>query len=120
MVSEKANGRVRPRTGPKVGQKPALVGHIPKRRGASVSTLKKQTSRPEPAHFLPTAPARAGRGACAPRESSMTTATADEARYVGNALLALPREQRSAIEMAYFGGLTSRESVIEIAVQWGR
>jgi RNA polymerase sigma-70 factor (ECF subfamily) len=37
------------------------------------------------------------------------TECADEARHVRAALLALPGEQRSAIEMAYFGGLTRRE-----------
>ncbi len=37
------------------------------------------------------------------------TERADEARHVRDALLALPGEQRLAIEMAYFSGLTRRE-----------
>ena len=37
------------------------------------------------------------------------TERAHEARHVRDALLALPVEQRSAIEMAYFAGLTCRE-----------
>jgi RNA polymerase sigma-70 factor (ECF subfamily) len=38
-----------------------------------------------------------------------STERADEAQHVRNALLALPGEQRCAIEMAYFLGLTRRE-----------
>ena len=37
------------------------------------------------------------------------TERADEARHVREALLALPGEQRRAIEMAYFSGFTRRE-----------
>jgi RNA polymerase sigma-70 factor (ECF subfamily) len=37
------------------------------------------------------------------------TERADEARHLRDALLTLPGEQRSAIEMAYFAGLTRRE-----------
>jgi RNA polymerase sigma-70 factor (ECF subfamily) len=37
------------------------------------------------------------------------TERADEARHVRAALLALPREQRDAIQMAYFAGLTRRQ-----------
>ncbi|MHB8378090.1 MAG: sigma-70 family RNA polymerase sigma factor, partial [Dehalococcoidia bacterium] len=37
------------------------------------------------------------------------TERADEARHVRDALVALPEEQRLAIEMAYFSGLTRRE-----------
>jgi RNA polymerase sigma factor (sigma-70 family) len=37
------------------------------------------------------------------------TERADEARHVRDALLLLPSEQRRAIEMAYFAGLTRRE-----------
>lgn len=37
------------------------------------------------------------------------TERAEEARHVRDALLALPGEQRLAIEMAYFSGLTRRE-----------
>jgi RNA polymerase sigma-70 factor (ECF subfamily) len=44
---------------------------------------------------------------------------ADEARHVRDALGALPGEQRSAIEMAYFSGLTRREIAASGAVPIG-
>jgi RNA polymerase sigma-70 factor, ECF subfamily len=44
---------------------------------------------------------------------------ADEARHVRDALGALPGEQRSAIEMAYFSGITRREIAASGAVPIG-
>lgn len=44
---------------------------------------------------------------------------ADQARHVRKALLALPGEQRSAIEMAYFGGLTCRQIAVEMTIPIG-
>jgi DNA-directed RNA polymerase specialized sigma24 family protein len=50
----------------------------------------------------------------------MATVTSDEALHGKDALLALPGEQRRAIETAYFGGLTRREIALEIAVPMGQ
>lgn len=47
------------------------------------------------------------------------TERADEARDVRDALLLLPGEQRRAIEMAYFAGLTRREIAAERTVPVG-
>ncbi len=47
------------------------------------------------------------------------TERADEARHVRDALLALPGEQRRAIELAYFSGLTRREIAASGAVPVG-
>lgn len=47
------------------------------------------------------------------------TERADEARHVRDALLLLPAEQRRAIEMAYFSGLTRREIAASSTVPVG-
>lgn len=47
------------------------------------------------------------------------TERTDEARHVRDALGALPGEQRRAIEMAYFAGLTCREIAAELTVPVG-
>ncbi len=47
------------------------------------------------------------------------TERADEAQHLRDALLALPQEQRRAIEMAYFSGLTRREIAASGTVPMG-
>ncbi len=47
------------------------------------------------------------------------TERADEDRHVRNALLSLPGEQRRAIEMAYFSGLTRRQIAKEMTIPVG-
>ena len=47
------------------------------------------------------------------------TERADDARSLKDALVALPLEQRSAIEMAYFSGLTCRQIAAEMTVPVG-
>jgi RNA polymerase sigma-70 factor, ECF subfamily len=47
------------------------------------------------------------------------TVRADEARQVRDAVHALPTEQRSTVEMAYFGGLTRREIAASSALPIG-
>jgi RNA polymerase sigma-70 factor, ECF subfamily len=47
------------------------------------------------------------------------TERADEARHVRDALRALPYEQRRAIELAYFSGLTRREIAASCTVPVG-
>ncbi|MDP9238523.1 MAG: sigma-70 family RNA polymerase sigma factor [Chloroflexota bacterium] len=47
------------------------------------------------------------------------TERADDARRVRDAVEALPGEQRSAIEMAYFAGLTCRQIAVEMTIPIG-
>jgi RNA polymerase sigma-70 factor, ECF subfamily len=47
------------------------------------------------------------------------TECADDARHIRSALVALPDQQRRAIEMAYFSGLTRREIATSHAVPEG-
>jgi RNA polymerase sigma-70 factor (ECF subfamily) len=47
------------------------------------------------------------------------TESAEEARHLKRALSALPSDQRRAIEMAYFGGLTCRQISAEMTIPVG-